>query len=337
MTARRVVLLEQTGALGDVVHRALDECGLLTGLSRSSRVALKPNLTYPFPRRGVTTSPEIVREVVRVLKDYSDHIAIVECDGGYGAWKVEQAFEGHGLYAIGREFGIEVVSLHEGHREPLTFRAMGRRHQLLMPTRLLHETDSFITMPVPKVHCMTGLTLALKNQWGCVPDDMRLRRHYVFNDAICAINQALRPAVFADGTYFLDENGPIDGTAVRMNLVIAATDAGAFDRYVSELMGWSWRQVPHLRRAAALGLLPKDLAEIACNVAPATARTHTFRLRRTLRNWIALTGFRSRAVTWLGYESWFGRVVLHGILYAIVGQNAALQPEDPESLRHPDR
>jgi len=329
-SAQKVVLLEQNGDLDAVVRRAMTDCGLLDNLSDSSRVSLKPNLTYPYHKRGVTTSPAVVEATVRILRDYTKNIAIVECDGGYGAWKVETAFEGHGLFQIGRKYGIEVASLHDGPRESISFHGRGQDHEMPLPVRLLHETDLFITMPVPKIHCMTGLTLAHKNQWGCIPDDMRMRRHYVFNDAIVAINRALNPRVLADGTYFLDNNGPMDGDPVRMNLIIAATDAGSFDHYVAELMGWSWRRVPHLRRAVELGSMPSRLEEIDFNVAPSSVRTRVFKLKRTLRNYLALSAFVSRFITWFGYEFWFGRVVLHKILYAIVGENVPPQPEDAD-------
>jgi uncharacterized protein (DUF362 family) len=159
---------------------------------------------------------------------------------------------------------------------------------------------------------------------------MRLRRHYIFDDAIVAINQALKPAVLADGTYFLDTSGPLDGDPVKMDRIIAASDVGSFDRYVSELMGWSWQDVPHLKKAADLGNLPTELSDIDFNVDPATERTHVFQLRRNLRNYIALTGFKSRFMTWLGYESWFGRIVLHKILYMIVGENVPPNPADAD-------
>ena len=118
----------------------------------------------------------------------------------------------------------------------------------------------------------------------------------------------------------------MDGDPIQMDLIIAASDAGAFDRYVSELMGFPWRRVRHLRQAVKLGDMPAQLEDIHFNVSPSDARTHTFHLTRTLRNWIALTGFNSRFLTWLGYESWFGRVVLHAILYAIAGR-----PVKPEA------
>jgi len=167
---------------------------------------------------------------------------------------------------------------------------------------------------------MTGLSLAYKNQWGCIPDVMRLRRHHVFDDGIVAINKTLKPVVLGDGTFFLDRHGPLNGEAVRMDCIIAATDAGAFDLYVSELMHFPWRRVPHLRRAVALNDMPTSVEQITCNVAPAEVAVRTFHLSRSPRNWLALVAFRSRFLTWLVYESWFGRAVLHSILYAIVGR-----------------
>jgi uncharacterized protein (DUF362 family) len=305
---------------------ALHDLGILASLNADSRVALKPNLTYPYHRPGITTSPAVLRSTVRVLRDYTAHIAIVETDGGYGAWKATEAFNGHQLYDLRDEFGIEVVNLCDEPSEMISFVSRLRRRALPLPLRLLRNTDVFLTMPVPKIHCMTGVSLAFKNQWGCVPDVMRLRRHYIFDDAIIAIDEALRPAVLADGTHFLDDNGPMEGRPVPMNLIIAADRAGSFDRYVTELMGVPWKRIGHLRAAVAAGAMPADITEIQCNVPPEKARCHVFRLHRTVRNYVALTGFKSRFLTWFGYESWFGRVVLHSVLYAIVGRPVKPQP-----------
>lgn len=324
-----MVLLQRGEDLSATVRQALSACGVLDRLSPSARLAIKPNLTYPYHRPGVTTSPEVIRAAVDILREVSPHIAIVETDGGYGAWSAEEAFGGHGLYEISKEFDAEVVNLSLEAREFVEFQCRGRSHQLPLPTRLLHETDLLISMPVPKIHAMTGLSLAYKNQWGCVPDLMRLRRHHILDEALVAINRSLKPAVLGDGTCFLDGNGPLDGEVVPMGLIIGATDAGSFDRYVSELMGFPWQRISHLRRAARLGDMPTSLDDIAYSTPPAEARSRVFRLRRTPRNWIALAGFKSRFLTWLGYESWFGRVVLHAMLYAVAGKPVKPQPTPP--------
>jgi hypothetical protein len=69
--------------------------------------------------------------------------------------------------------------------------------------------------------------------------------------------------------------------------------------------------------------MPSRLEDIQYNVSPSDARTHTFRLERTLRNYIALAGFNSHFLTW------FGRVVLHAILYAIAGK--PVKPHGPSA------
>lgn len=319
-SARNVTVAKVGADLTGAVRSAMEQSGILDRVTAGSRVALKPNLTYPYYKPGVTTSPAVIEAVVRVLSERTKNIAIVETDGGYGAWKAAEAFAGHGLYALSERYGCRVVNLCEEPSERIEFEARGKARQIALPTRLLHETDVFITLPVPKIHCMTGLSLSYKNQWGCVPDTMRLRRHYIFDEAILAINRHLRPAVLADGTVFLDQNGPMEGVPVQMGLIIGASDAGAFDRYVSELMGFPWRRVRHLRLAAAMGDMPTDLGEIACNIPPREAGGRVFQLHRTTRNWIALVGFRSRFITWLGYESWFGTAVIHRVLYAIAGK-----------------
>jgi uncharacterized protein (DUF362 family) len=316
---RRVSCVGIGEDLRRAVKSALEGSGILARVTDTTRVAIKPNFTYPYYKPGVTTSPRVIRACVEEILERTSHVRIVETDGGYGLWTAKEAFAGHGVDILVRELGITVSNLCEESAEEITFRVGRRQHRLPLPSSLLHDTDLLISMPVPKIHAMTGLTLGYKNQWGCIPDTMRLRRHFVFDDAIVAINQALRPAVLGDGTWFLDRTGPMDGDPVRMDLVIGASDAGAFDRYVSEVMDVPWRRVGHLRRAEALGDMPSSLAEVQCNRPPADVRQRTFHLARTPRHWIALGGFRSRAVTWMGYESWFGRTILHGILYAVAG------------------
>jgi uncharacterized protein (DUF362 family) len=317
---RKIYVASYSDNLSEQIELCLRETGILDRITGETRIAIKQNFTYPYYKPGVTTSPEVIRETVRILHRFTPHIAIVETDGGYHAWQATEAFKGHRMYDLEGEFGVEIVNLCDEDRQMIAFRSRGREYRLPLPVRLLHETDLLITMPVPKVHAMTGLTLAYKNQWGCIPDIMRLRRHYIFHDAIVAINRALKPVVLSDGTYFLDDNGPMEGTSVRMNLVIGATDAGTFDRYMSEMMGWSYKKIKHLRSAVKAGDMPAELNKISFNIPPTEAMKHVFRLRRGLRNFVALVAFKSRLLTWLGYESWFGRVILHAILYAIVGQ-----------------
>lgn len=315
--SRKAGCFDFNGDPAPAVREALEFLGWKDTIEKNARVAIKPNLTYAHYKEGVTTSPAVLRALLEILKERTDNIRVVETDGGYGSWKLSDAYRGHNYDKICAELDVELVNLSEGPSEQISFEVRGQTQQLPLPKLLLDETDVFMTMPVPKVHAMTYLSLSYKNQWGCIPDTMRLRRHYLFNDAIVAINRALRTSIcLGDGTYFLDNNGPMEGQPVRMNKIVAASDPGAFALYTSHLMGINWRKAPHLRRAVELGDMPRDLNELQMNVHPDEARTHQFELRRTLWNRFILLSFRSKTLTRLGYDSSFGRF-LHKIKYAI--------------------
>src|SRR2546427_8885877 len=100
MIDRRVVVASSKDGLAAAILVAATESGLLLRLKSDTRVALKPNFTYPCHKAGVTTSPAMIRETVRLLREVTSRIAIVESDGGYGSWSAHDAFHGHGLQTL---------------------------------------------------------------------------------------------------------------------------------------------------------------------------------------------------------------------------------------------
>jgi uncharacterized protein (DUF362 family) len=169
---------------------------------------------------------------------------------------------------------------------------------------------------------MTGVTLSMKNQWGLVPDAMRLRHHYAFNAAILAINRSVpSPLVIGDGTYFLDENGPMEGRPLRKDLVIFSDSIGEFDRYLCALMSVDPTTIPHLHHAIEHGFVPASLSAIDHD--PEMLARHQYQavLRRTPRNWLALGSFHSKHLTHLLYTSAFGHFI-HRVYYAVSGRAA---------------
>ena len=286
-------------------------------LPRGVRVAVKPNLTFARHRPGVTTTPEALERVVRLLIDNGNKVTVVESDGGYGAWTCEQAFHGHGIPEMCRRLGAEAVNLTAAPR--VEIEVEGRR--LPFPALLTDSVDAFVSMPVPKVHCMTGVSLAMKNQWGLIPDPMRLEHHHAFDEVVLEINRRLPGATaVVDGTYFLDENGPMDGRPLRKDLVIAAGSIGECDRYLCALMGVDPMDVPHLRHAIGAGFVPARLDEVGFDAEQLRRLSYRAVLNRTPRQTLVRTFFHSRRLTRLMYTSAFGRG-LHKVYYGMVGKN----------------
>jgi uncharacterized protein (DUF362 family) len=164
---------------------------------------------------------------------------------------------------------------------------------------------------------MTHVSLAFKNQWGCIPKTMRLRNHPQFAEKVIAINKLLRPRIaIYDGTYFLDRTGPMIGDPVRMNLLIAANDIGAGDLVCCRIMNVDPWKAKHHILGRQEGMFPDSLDEVVLNQPIEPFCHHQFRLERTLINWIALTAFNSDLLTRLLYDSAFADPI-HRILYTV--------------------
>jgi uncharacterized protein (DUF362 family) len=325
VTERRFFVAKIEGRLHTRVGECLEFLNWEEIVGSDSRVFVKPNLTYPHYKPGVTTSPEFLRALISILRTRTSHITIGESDGGYHSWKAEEAFAGHNLDVLSTQYDVQLINLSRVESLPIEFSSGLRRHRIFLPTLLLRETDVFISVPVPKMHCMTGVSLGMKNQWGCIPDTLRLLHHHIFDRAIVEINKMLRPQlILGDGQFMLDGNGPMYGRPVPMDLVLGANHLGTFEYATCVLMGVRPNHIGHLRLAQKQGLVPRSLAGVRLSDEVEKYRTHDFHAARTLRNWAVLPAFHSHILTRLLYVSRFGRAI-HKVWYGWKGKPGYVQ------------
>ncbi len=319
------VWISKIGAdLDREVESALEWLEWHSVIASDARVSIKPNLTNPTPKAGVTTSPAMLEAVIRALSIRTRNINVVESDGGSSAWTAEEAFDGHGISGMCRRYGARAINLTRYPRENVTTEMAGRRVEVELSRLLTRETDVFITMPVPKLHMMTGVSLGFKNQWGCLPDVKRLRNHCDFARKVLAINKILKPqfAIF-DGTWFLDHSGPLEGVPIRKDMLIASRDAGAGSLVCCELMGIDPRSISHLRLAMAEQMMPRIISDIASNAALEEFKGPPFNLHRNWFQWLTLLVFHSRLATIALYDSPLASSA-HRLVYLFRGQSADL-------------
>ena len=91
----------------EVKNRSKNE--LLSGLEfidwkrqvkRDSTVFVKPNFTFPFYKEGITTTPELLKNLLEIIKDRADNVILGESDGGNHSFTADKAFEDPGTYEI---------------------------------------------------------------------------------------------------------------------------------------------------------------------------------------------------------------------------------------------
>jgi uncharacterized protein (DUF362 family) len=297
---------------------ALFSLSLSNDFARANAVFIKPNLTYPSYKKGVTTQKVFVEQLVASLRkiNTTTKIYIGEGEGGYNSFSMTEAMHAMGFYDIKNVYpNVDIVNLSNLETRSVQFMAQGKPYSLKLPELFFGEIDFSITCPLPKVHCMTGVTLAFKNQWGCLPDTMRLKNHYVFDEIIGQLCDKLKfRYAFLDGKYGLDQNGPMAGEPTTVNWFVASNSLGAFDVVVSEMMGFDWKKIGHLGAAFKYGFIPKrEEIEVEGDLGSLIRK---FTLRRSFWNYPALAAFRSSGLTHIVYFSKWAKP-LHDIMYTL--------------------
>jgi Uncharacterized conserved protein len=291
--------------------------GISDTVKPSDRIIIKPNLTFPSYRQGVMTSPEGLEALVKHLKNYTNHITICESDsGGYNRFSMDEVFRRIGISEFVKKYDISIVNLSFDKPRLITVSHGFKKLEVPLPALLLDETDLFITMPVPKIHMNTKVSLSIKNQWGIIqlPSE-RLKLHPYFAEVIYAVNKAIpRGISIIDGKYGLTRSGPMEGDVVPLNWIMVSTDIFAADYVCCHLMGIDPFTVPYLRYC----LTKEDIRdfskmEMNCDIKQFVAK-EKFYLNRKWTDYPGLLTFNSRILAFIGYESLLA-APLHKLLY----------------------
>jgi uncharacterized protein (DUF362 family) len=248
------------------IVNGLDYVHWMDHVRSDSTVFIKPNFTIPVYKEGITTNPVVLKEILGILKDRAGRVIVGESDGGNHSFTADQSFKGHGMYEICKETGTELVNLSKIPAQKVEGIIQGKSVSVQLPQMLLHNVDCFISVPVLKVHVMTTVTLSMKNLWGCYPDTMRCLHHKYLSRKLALITKSLNPKlVIIDGTYALDGHGPMYGTPVKTDLLIAADNPVVADSLGAALMGIPLSKADHITMAEKAGLGTTDLSGVTIN------------------------------------------------------------------------
>ena len=290
--------------LRDKIRESLEFVDWKNKIFPDSNVWVKPNLTFPEYMPGVTTSPHFMAALLDVLKERTKHLTVFEADGGNNSYTMERAFEAHNLYEICESRGVRLVNLTREETKVVKVPGGWRSYRLPLNKEMLEQTDMTISVPVPKMHFVTRYTGAIKNHWGTVPDSMRLRNHFFFKYAINEIIRSLKSQItVVDGEYFLDNNGPVTGEPVKMDIVMAADNPLTADMLLMDIMGVDPNKIGYVRESWKQNMGPKTLADIELNTNLEDFKTFEFTYQRDPVDYLAWLGFHSYLVTWIVYLS----------------------------------
>jgi uncharacterized protein (DUF362 family) len=266
-------------------YRATSAAIAATGTWPAARLSgktvfIKPNLVAALPASsGATTDPEVVRRVVDLALQAGAAAVIIVEAGPSGAF-----FDACG-YSFFRSYDPR-VSLVDLGSQPVALTPVpnGYNYSALWMATLLNQPGSFfISIAKLKTHALAGATASSKNLFGVIDISSYLaaphpQGRYALHDRGLTMSIAdanrLKKIDYAiiDGIYGMEGPGPINGTPVQMNLVLAGSNAVAVDSVALAAMKVPLSLVPHLSTLNKLGFGPTDLTKITVTGASFTPR-----------------------------------------------------------------
>lgn len=236
------------------VYRALDLIDYRLALKGWERALVKVNfITTMGWETGATTDPMVVEAIINRVRDAGLEVLVVESDATMT--NADKACVASGMKALCDRAGVRFVNLrHEEERVELKVPNAMTLDTIKVP-RIVAES-AVISAAKLKTHMDTGVTLGMKNMFGLLPDKFKGKYHVRGMDKVIVdVNTVLKPALTViDGFVGMEGRGPVHGSPIKMNAIIAGADVVATDATAARAMGIDPQTIEHIKWGHERGL-----------------------------------------------------------------------------------
>jgi len=229
------------------------------------------------------TPPDLIESLVKVLfQEGARRVYVMDnCTQGNFTRLV---FHATGITRAVKRSGAVPLYLDEGPEETVRIGTLdGKtgaarpyeqeevRFSKIVADKLIRHRESvaYINVPKFKTHCMTLVTLGIKNQWGFVAQGDRIADHNdLLHRKFVDILDLIRPdftlldAREATQHGHYPSNRLLHRQLVPYGLLVGGTDVVSVDAVGCHLMGLPWQDVEHVRKAHEHGLGVAELDAI---------------------------------------------------------------------------
>ena len=259
---------------GNVYEAVKKSIKLLGGLgqfvSPGQKVFLKFNmLVGSKPEACVTTHPDVVYAVARLLKEYGCKVVMGDSPGGglpYTEAVLKKQYAISGYKAVSEELNIP-LNYDIGSQGVMSSSSkLMKRFSIITPAL---EADVIVVVSKAKTGALMGMTGGAKNIFGLVPGLEKPVYHanfpnvYDLSQVILDLNDVVKPKLqIMDAIMGQDGDGPIAGTPRKIGAVLASSDYNAIDVITARLMSLDIERMPMLKVAVERGDLKEDFNDV---------------------------------------------------------------------------
>jgi uncharacterized protein (DUF362 family) len=234
---KTVKIFRAQNGISEILKEAVDD----SELRGKQKIFVKPNMSHPEYLPGVVTSPQLLSELVGLLRDGVSEVIVGESNGFN--YPCNSAFEKTGIETAVKKAGGSVINLSEDKVVKVKFpNNSSPLKELFLPKTVL-DADAVVDLPLMKTHEFAMYSGAIKNLFGCVPSNKRIYLHPYLPEVFYRLYSIFKPQLTVmDARVGIEGNGPTKGNPVKMDLMLTSNDALAIDITATKIMELDWKQ-----------------------------------------------------------------------------------------------
>ena len=227
------------------------------------KVLVKPNMLGHFnfnENSGSTTSPQVVRAVVKALRDRGARVVVGDNPALAGLKENERCARRSGILEAS-DGAYQDISA-----ETVEVQMHARLLDHILISREVLDADVVVNLPRFKTHIFTTISGAIKNCFGFALGGEKPKVHLkapnnvAFSEALVDIYQIRPPELtIMDAIIGMEGNGPSTSGKLRhIGKILASDNAVSLDAVMCHMMGIPPLRVNYMKTAAERNLGPLD-------------------------------------------------------------------------------
>lgn len=252
-----VVVLRAGNNIEETVQRSINMLGGLT-IKKDDLVVVKPNVCYPKNIENmIITDARVLEAVLNLVKRRTENVLVVESDSFSGT--AEKRMTNTGTMGIIKKCDVDFLNLSRDDVEEHEIAGF----VLEIPKTVL-KADFVLNIPKLKTHSFVGISVAMKNMFGVLANKKKSKLHKNLVEVLVYLNQVLRQdLIITDGIIGMEGLGPINGSPVKLGLIISGLNPLTVDAVCCHIMGFNPYAVEPLWRAYQRGMGEIDIQRIS--------------------------------------------------------------------------
>ncbi len=225
--------------------------GVNDRLAAARKIVVKVGLIEARPPEDhVITHPLLLRALLVALKEAAPAGAsICVADGSGHERDSAHVLARAGIEPVLSDLDVPFIDLNTDDLHAVEIPRPAAFREFVLP-RTVTDADFVISLAKVKTHHRAGVTLGMKNLFGCVPGSVygfpKTRLHYAGVARVIAdLASVVKPQLTVlDGVIAMEGTGPLDGSPRALRTIIMGENAATTDAATARLMGFSPMLLP---------------------------------------------------------------------------------------------